>query len=252
MISIKNISKKYGELRALQDVSLDIQSHSFTSIIGTSGSGKTTLLRLLSLLEPPTEGSIFLNQTPWNKDNRREILSKIGYVIQDTGLLPHLTVKQNIYLPFQVSKTEVSTDIQNRAHMLAQALGLELETLEDRYPQQLSGGQKQRVAIIRALIQQPDILLMDEPFGALDALTKTEFIKSFIKLRKSLRQTVIMVTHDLRDAFYMSDQIALFHQGELQQVGKPAAFIETPKNSYVQEFMQSYFMESPVEKEAGI
>jgi osmoprotectant transport system ATP-binding protein len=200
--------------RILNGLSFPIEEGTVTAILGRSGSGKTTLLRTVNRMIVPTGGDVLVRGRSAADADLIELRRGIGYVIQETGLFPHFTVERNVGLVLE-AEGRARADRNARSHELLSAVGLEPETFTLRYPHQLSGGQRQRVGLARALAADPPILLMDEPFGALDPLTRAEMQDMLRALLGRMRKTVVLVTHDLDEALYLADRIVLLHEGRL-------------------------------------
>ena len=213
VIEFRDVSFSVSEQRILSDVSFSVESGETLILLGRSGSGKTTALKLINRLLTPTYGQVVVagrNNSQWDPIKLRR---SIGWVIQESGLFPHYTVERNIAVVPQLEHWGADR-VQSRVTELMQLVGLDA-SLRARYPHQLSGGQRQRVGVARALAADPQILLMDEPFGALDPITRAELQKEFLKLQQRLRKTVVMVTHDVREALLLGSRIALFEAGRL-------------------------------------
>jgi len=229
-LRIEGITKRWSStITALDNVSLDIKSGECVALIGESGSGKTTLLRTINRMVEPDSGVIWFNDRQTAELDPVTLRRQMGYVPQDGGLLPHWRVRRNVGLvPWLLGKN--GGDLADRALNL---VGLEPATFAARWPSDLSGGQRQRVAIARALAATPQVLLLDEPFGALDAITRAELQDAFRDLRRRLGATAILVTHDLREAIELADRIAVMHQGHVEQYAPPGELLATPATEYV-------------------
>ena len=229
-LRIDGVSKRWSStITALDNVSLDIASSECVALIGESGSGKTTLLRTINRMVEPDAGVVWFNDRKTSELDPVSLRRQMGYVPQDGGLLPHWRVRRNVALvPWLLGKN--GGDLADRALNM---VGLEPATFASRWPSNLSGGQRQRVAIARALAADPQVLLLDEPFGALDAITRAELQDAFRDLRRRLGTTAILVTHDLREAIELADRIAVMHQGRVEQYAVPATLLETPATEYV-------------------
>ncbi len=233
MIEIESITKRYDGVAVVDDVSMVIEPRSICVIVGTSGSGKTTLLRMINRLVEPTSGAIRLDGV----DNRSlpgyQLRRRIGYAIQGHGLFPHRTVAQNI----ATVPTLLSWDaarIKSRVDELMTLYQLDPEIYGSRYPHELSGGQQQRVGVARALAAEPNVLLMDEPFGALDPIIRTKAQEDLLAIQKRFGTTIILVTHDMEEAVHMGDRIAVMDAGRLVQYAKPAEILARPANAFVE------------------
>lgn len=228
----------YGDgARALDRVSLSVAPGCCLAILGTSGSGKTTLLRLVNRLLEPTSGSVDVRERPTREWNPIELRRSMGYVIQEAGLMPHLDVLRNVALPLRARGVPVG-EREARSLSMLELVGLPPATFARRKPHQLSGGQRQRVGVARALVTSPDLMLMDEPFGALDPITRRELVLEFNALRRRLGTTVILVSHDVREAILLADQLALVHEGRLLQTGSAAELRDHPADPFVARFFE--------------
>jgi len=201
-------------------------------LIGPSGSGKTTALRMMNRMVKPDQGSITIDNTSICSYDPVKLRRNIGYVIQEIGLLPHLTIQQNIGIIPSVSGWS-QVKIDNRVNELLELVSLDPEVYRDRYPRELSGGQKQRVGLARALAMDPSLMLMDEPFGALDPILRKQLQDEFLDLKQQLDKTILFVTHDMEEAFKVGDRLAIMQNGELIQVGTPDEIIANPANDFV-------------------
>ncbi len=237
MIQLKNINHSYGENQVLDDFNLHIPVHQTTVLIGPSGCGKSTILRLINGLIIPDSGKIFIDGVPLETANLREMRIKTGYVIQEGGLFPNLTARKNITLMAERMKWDYSA-IKNRIEELCQITHFPVEALE-QYPIELSGGQRQRICLMRALFLDPEIMLLDEPLGALDPIIRSDLQDSLLEIFNELNKTVLMVTHDLNEAAYLGDNIILISDGEIIQSGSINDLIESPANQFVTKFIQA-------------
>jgi sulfate/thiosulfate transport system ATP-binding protein len=231
-IELKSISKKFGEVTAVNDVNFTVNDGELMALLGPSGGGKTTVLRMIAGLEVPTEGDIFVrglrvNDLPVQKRN-------IGFVFQSYALFKNMTVFKNIAFGLKIKKWKTA-EAKARVMELLELFGL--SGLEKRYPHQLSGGQRQRVAIARALAPKPSVLLLDEPFGAVDAKIRQELREWLVKLHHDLNVTTIFVTHDQEEAMEVSNRIVIFSKGNLEQIGTPRDVYEQPRNEFVAGFV---------------
>ena len=236
MIKVEHLSKHFGKVKAVDDISFGVNEHETLVLLGTSGCGKTTTLKMLNRLIDPTAGNIYIN----NKnilEQQPEILRRgIGYVLQNNGLFPHYTVGENIAIVPQLLKWD-KKQTENRVSELLEKLHLSKDYL-NVYPNELSGGQQQRVGLARALIADPEVLLMDEPFGALDNVTKAKIHAEFKALDELKRKTIVMVTHDVQEAFELGDRICLMDAGKIVQQGTPIDLLFKPKNKFVRDFLK--------------
>ena len=236
MIKVEHLSKHFGKVKAVDGISFDVNEHENLVLLGTSGCGKTTTLKMLNRLIEPTHGKIFINSKNI-LDEQPEILRRgIGYVLQNNGLFPHYTVGENISIVPQLLKWD-KKQTEHRVSELLEKLHLSKDYL-NVYPNELSGGQQQRVGLARALVADPPVLLMDEPFGALDNVTKAKIHAEFKALDELKKKTIIMVTHDVQEAFELGDRICLTDKGKIVQNGAPADLLFKPKNQFVRDFLQ--------------
>ena len=231
-ISIRNISKRFGDFVALDDVSLEVDSGSLTALLGPSGSGKSTLLRIIAGLETPDGGEIVLS----GRDATALAPQKrnVGFVFQHYAPFKHLTVRENVAFGLKVRKRP-KAEIAKRVEELLNLV--QLQGLGHRYPAQLSGGQRQRMALARALAPEPQVLLLDEPFGALDARVRAELREWLVHLHDVVNVTTVFVTHDREEAMEISDQIAVMNKGALEQVGAPRELYDEPATDFVMRFV---------------
>lgn len=232
-ILIENVSKRFNKFIALNQVNLEIKNGSLVALLGPSGSGKSTLLRILSGLEEPDAGRIWLHgfNTTALKLQEREI----GFVFQNYALFPHMTIEQNIQ--FGLNVRNVETWISNqRVYELLQLM--QLEQYANKYPHQLSGGQRQRVALARALAIEPKVLLLDEPFSALDPKIRKQLRDWLRNIHKEIPVTTVFVTHDHIEAFELAQEIVVLNKGRISQIGTPQELIDSPSNNFVKEFLQ--------------
>jgi osmoprotectant transport system ATP-binding protein len=225
-----DVVKRYGETVALDRVSLVVESGESLALVGESGSGKTTLLRCFNRMVDPDAGAVRLGGRDAQTLDPIGLRRRIGYVQQEGGLMPHWSVLRNAAL---VPWLRGDADASDRARAALDMVGLPAEAYGDRRPSELSGGQRQRVAIARALASNPGVLLMDEPFGALDALTRAELHDAFSALRGEVRATVLLVTHDLQEAALLADRLAVLHGGRLEQVADAETLVRAPATDYV-------------------
>jgi sulfate transport system ATP-binding protein len=233
-IEVHHLSKRFGTVEAVSDVSFGVKEGELLALLGPSGSGKTTVLRIIAGLEMPSSGDILIDGIRVNDLSVQQ--RKIGFVFQHYALFKHLTVSQNVAFGLKVQKWP-RPDVAPRVAELLNLMGL--EGLDGRYPHQLSGGQRQRVAIARALAPRPSVLLLDEPFGAVDAKVRQELREWLIRLHDNLNVTSLFVTHDQEEAMEVSDRIIVFSKGRLEQVGRPAEVYEDPATEFVARFIGS-------------
>ena len=236
MIKFEKVGKSYKEKKILQDISFDIDNGTITTIIGESGCGKTTTLKMINRLIEPSTGIITINGENIKRKNPIKLRRNIGYVIQQTGLFPHMTVRENIEL---ISKLEGKrqNEIHERTLEMMKMVSLNPEDFLDRYPSELSGGQQQRVGIARAFATNPEIILMDEPFSALDPMTRISLQDELIKLQEKFHKTIVFVTHDMDEAIKISDKIAIMDNGYLVQYDTPEMILKHPANEFVKSFV---------------
>ncbi len=235
MIEFQNVYKSYKDKKILENINLVIEDNSIVVLIGESGCGKTTTLKMINRLIEPTKGKIMINGKDIKKTNPIKLRRSIGYVIQQTGLFPHLTIRQNIELISKLEKKEKKM-IQEKTMELMKMVGLSEELL-DSYPSELSGGQQQRVGIARAFATDPDIILMDEPFSALDPITRSSLQDEVIRLQDKLKKIIIFVTHDMDEAIKLADKIAIMEQGKVVQYDRPEKILKQPVNEFVRNFV---------------
>jgi osmoprotectant transport system ATP-binding protein len=237
MIEFRRVTKTFsGGQDAVKDFSLTVPTGSVTVLVGSSGCGKTTLLRMVNKMVDPTSGDILIDGHNVIDRDPVALRRKIGYVMQSGGLLPHRTVSQNIQTVPRLIGTP-KKEAARRAAQLMETVGLDLD-LAHRYPSQLSGGQQQRVGVARALAVDPNILLMDEPFGAVDPLVRRDLQRELIRLQQQMNKTVVFVTHDIDEAFLLGDQVVILQEGaRVAQRGTPAEIIAQPANDFVANFI---------------
>ena len=227
MIRLEHVTKSFGRYKALDDVSIVVEEGEFLTVIGRSGCGKTTMLRMINGLQKPDSGKVYAAGEDVGEADLIRLRRKIGYVIQNKGLFPHMTVEKNIiYVPV-ISGQKDKRQNRKLAEELIGLVGLEREML-DRYPEELSGGQQQRVGIARALASRPKLLLMDEPFGALDEITKRAMQNELLALQKKLGMTVVFITHDIREAMKLGDRVLVMEQGKIAQCDTPENVKKNP------------------------
>ena len=234
MLRAERVSKRFGPILALDAVSMDVRRAECVALIGESGSGKTTLLRCFNRLVDPDEGRVLVDGVDAAQLDPIALRRRIGYVPQDGGLLPHWRVRRNVELVPWLRRMQNSEELAERA--LAQ-VGLEPAVFADRWPRELSGGQRQRVAVARALAASPDVILLDEPFGALDAITRADLQVAFDGIRRELKISAVLVTHDLNEAFLLADRIVVMRQGRVEQEASPTELREAPATEYVRHLL---------------
>ena len=236
MIEFKNIKKSYKSKTILENFNLNIDNGKLVVLIGASGCGKTTLLKMINRLISITEGEILINGKNINNMDPIELRRGIGYVIQQTGLFPHMTVKENIeIIPKLMKKSE--SEIEQKTIELLNMVGLNPKEYLYRYPAELSGGQQQRVGVARAFATDAEIILMDEPFSALDPITRTELQEQLFNIQKEYNKTIVFVTHDMDEAINIADMICILKDGKIIQYDTPENILKNPENDYVEEFV---------------
>jgi osmoprotectant transport system ATP-binding protein len=236
LIEFKNVTKKFKNNTILSNISFEIGKGQLVAIIGASGCGKTTTLKMINKLIKITSGEIYINGQDINDEDVIELRRNIGYVIQQTGLFPHMTVKENIEIIPMVKKENVE-EITKRTYELMDMVGLNDEEFLHRYPTELSGGQQQRVGVARAFATNPDIILMDEPFSALDPITRCGLQDELINLQAKMKKTIVFVTHDMDEAIKIADKICIMNKGEIIQYDTPENILKNPINDFVSEFV---------------
>ena len=233
-ITLYALTKRYGAHRALDGASLSVAAGECVAIVGESGSGKTTLLRCVNRLVDPDSGRVAINGRDVRDTDPTELRRSLGYVPQDGGLMPHWRIARNVALVPWLCEM---SDADERADRALRVVGFDPPTIASRWPHELSGGQRQRVAMARALAAGQTCLLLDEPFGALDAITRAELQRSFRQMREEARFTAILVTHDLREAMFLSDRVAVMREGKIDQVAPPSELRANPATAYVAELL---------------
>ncbi|NRY63892.1 ABC transporter ATP-binding protein [Clostridium beijerinckii] len=236
MIEFKNVRKDFKNKTILKDITLKINRGELVAIIGSSGCGKTTTLKMINRLIKPTSGKIFINGEDIASKDVIKLRRNIGYVIQQTGLFPHLTIRENIEMIPKVEKLN-KVSIEKRTLELMDMVGLNSNDFLDRYPTELSGGQQQRVGVARAFATNPEIILMDEPFSALDPITRVQLQEELIDLQSKLKRTIVFVTHDMDEAIKIADKICIMNKGEIVQYDTPENILKNPINDFVSEFI---------------
>ena len=236
IIEFQNVTKKYSkDVTAVDGISMKINKGEFICLVGTSGSGKTTLMRMINRMNVPTNGKVLINGKDISKENPVKLRRSIGYVIQQIGLLPHMTIFENVAIVPRMLKWPESK-IKDRVESLAEKASLDKDYL-NFYPSELSGGQQQRVGVIRALAADQEIILMDEPFGALDPITRESLQKFTKNLQKELGKTIVFVTHDMDEAIALSDKIAIMDKGKLIQFDTPKNILTNPASEFVSDLL---------------
>ena len=236
MIRLEQVTKRYGETTAVNQLSLEIGEGEVCVLIGPSGCGKTTTLRMINRLIEPTAGRIFIDGRDTATVDAEKLRLSIGYAIQSVGLFPHMTVFNNIAVVPQLLLWE-NNRIVRRVGELLELVGLEPAEYTNKYPAQLSGGEAQRIGVARALAADPPILLMDEPFGAVDPLTRERLQAQFIHIQQEVNKTIVLVTHDLDEAIRLADRIAIMESGRLAQYDSPEIILSRPGSKFVRDFV---------------
>lgn len=236
MIKFDKVGKAYHEKKVLQDISFEIEDNAITTFIGESGCGKTTTLKMINRLIEPTSGTITIGEKDIKRMNPIALRRSIGYVIQQTGLFPHMTIKENIELMLKINQVSAKKRKEKVIEMM-EMVGLDPEEYLNRYPSELSGGQQQRVGIARAFASDPDIILMDEPFSALDPVTRVALQDELLKIQSKCAKTIIFVTHDMDEAIKISDKIAIMDGGKIVQYDTPEMILKHPANDFVKNFV---------------
>jgi len=236
MLKFKNIRKVFKNKTVINDISFTVNKGEFVVIVGPSGCGKTTTLKMINKLIPPTSGTIYLEDTNILKEDTIKLRRNMGYVIQQTGLLPHMTVGENIgIIPFLEKWPEKK--IHERTTELLIMVGMNPDEYIDRYPCELSGGQQQRIGVARAWATNPDIILMDEPFSALDPITRNQLQDELFNLQQESKKTIVFVTHDMDEALKLGDRICIMKDGDILQYDTPEEILNNPANDFVKEFI---------------
>jgi osmoprotectant transport system ATP-binding protein len=234
-LAAHDVRKTYGDVVALDGVSLEVARGTCSALVGESGSGKTTLLRCFNAMVVADSGTVAVDGEDVRSADAVRLRRSVGYVQQEGGLLPHWTIVRNVALvPWLAGDAEA----HERARRALDLVGLPSAEFGDRWPGELSGGQRQRAAFARALAGEPDVVLLDEPFGALDAITRVDVQRTFVRLRDELGFSVLFVTHDLREAFALADQVAVMREGRTEQIGPPAALRSAAESPYVAELLK--------------
>lgn len=239
MIKLENVTKVYPDgTEAVNNVSFEVEKGEFCVLLGTSGCGKTTTMKLINRLIPLTSGKIYIDGVDNTRMNPNQLRRSMGYAIQEIGLFPHMTVGQNIET-VPVLQGWSKAKRRKRAKELLKLVEMEPAEFLGKYPGELSGGQSQRVGVARALGADPPVLLMDEPFGAIDPITRTGLQDEFMKIQRAIKKTIIFVTHDIFEAVKMADRVALMNEGKLVQYDTPENLIHKPRNQFVRDFVGS-------------
>ncbi|UXR78732.1 MULTISPECIES: ABC transporter ATP-binding protein [unclassified Staphylococcus] len=236
MIKFENVSKRYGNKTVVDRVNIEVKEGEFFVLIGPSGSGKTTTMKMINRLIDLSEGYIYFKGKPISDYSVYEMRWDMGYVLQQIALFPHMTIRDNI-AQVPLMKQWHKQDIDARVDELLDMVGLPPEQFRDRMPSELSGGQRQRVGVVRALAVDPPVILMDEPFSALDPITREKLQDDLLALQSKIKKTIVFVTHDIEEAFKLGDRICLLNQGRVEQIGTPNEFVKAPKNEFVRQFI---------------
>jgi len=234
-LEARDLVKRYGDVLALDSVSLAVAAGERVALVGESGSGKTTLLRSFNRMVEPEAGEVLIDGAPVASRDPVVVRRSIGYVQQEGGLLPHWSVLRNASL---VPWLRGSAEAEEQAVRALGLVGLPAEEFGSRWPRELSGGQRQRVALARALASEPRVILLDEPFGALDAISRAELRRAFAELVRALSVTVLLVTHDIEEAFMLADRVAVMKDGHIEQVAQPDALRSSPDTPYVRDLLE--------------
>lgn len=237
MITFKNVGKTYPDgFEALKNIDFQIKEGELVALIGPSGCGKTTTMRMINRLIEPSKGTILIDGEDIANRNPVELRRNIGYVIQQIGLLPHMTIEDNISLVPRLKGWE-KEKYDGKVDELLDLVGLDPKTFKTRYPSELSGGQQQRIGVIRALAAEPPIILMDEPFSALDPISREQLQDELVKLQDTIKKTIVFVTHDMDEAIKIADKIAILNKGEIVQFDTPERILRHPANDFVKGFI---------------
>ncbi|WP_163653196.1 ABC transporter ATP-binding protein [Listeria sp. PSOL-1] len=239
MIRFENVTKEYIEDKiAVDHINLDIKDGEFFVFIGPSGCGKTTTLKMINRLISLTDGTIYIKERPISDYDIHELRYNIGYVLQQIALFPHMTIEENIAIVPEMKKWS-KEEIYNRTTELLEMVGLDPASYRTRKPEELSGGEQQRVGVVRALAANPSIILMDEPFSALDPLSRQKLQQDISNLQKKIKKTIVFVTHDMQEAIALGDRICLMQDGEIVQCDTPENILKNPETDFVRDFLES-------------
>jgi len=235
-IKFEHVNKTFVNKVVVNDLNLDIKQGELFVLVGNSGSGKTTSIKMINRLEDPSTGQILVNERPTTDYNVQKLRWKIGYVLQQIALFPNMTVAKNITLIPEIQGAKA--DLAEMAASLLEKVGLNPQEYAHRYPHELSGGEQQRIGILRAIASKPSIVLMDEPFSALDPLSRANLQELVINLHKQLHNTILFVTHDMNEALHLADRIGVMRDGKLLQVDQPQEILRHPANNFVRDFFK--------------
>lgn len=235
MIFFENVSKEFQGINVLDNITFTVGKGELLVLIGESGSGKTTLLKLINKLSLPTKGIIYVDGVNINEQNEITLRRNLGYVIQKTGLFPHMTVFENIRIIMKLENVK-KIEIKRRVQEVMELVGLPYEQYHDRFPSELSGGQQQRVGIARALVTDPEVILMDEPFSALDPITRESLQNEVILLQEKTKKTIVFVTHDMKEALHIADRICFLDKGKILQLDTVERILKHPNSKQVETF----------------
>jgi osmoprotectant transport system ATP-binding protein len=238
MIETVDLTKRYGDVAAVDALSLKVEDGELLVLLGGSGSGKTTTLKMINRLIEPTSGHVTIDGQDARAFEPYELRRRIGYVFQKIGLFPHMTIADNVAVTLTLIGWDASR-IRGRVDELLELVELAPDAVRERRPTELSGGQQQRVGVARALAASPRLMLLDEPFGALDPLTRDRLQQSFMRIRRQLGLTAIFVTHDMVEALLVGDRIAVMNEGRLVQIGSPRELLQDPADAYVRQLMET-------------
>lgn len=236
MITFDHVSKTYDHVMVVRDVSFTVNEGEVFVLVGPSGCGKTTTLKMMNGLVPLTKGTITIQGKPLQQFQMNELRWNMGYVLQQIALFPHMTIEENIAIVPEL-KEWPKEKIQARVEELMNLVNLSYEKYRHRYPSELSGGQQQRIGVVRALAADPDILLMDEPFSALDPISRRALQEELLMIQQTIQKTIVFVTHDMEEAMKLADRICLLNDGEIEQIGTPYELLHEANNAFVQKFI---------------
>ena len=236
LYKIVNGAVTLGNKTILEEINFEVKNQEHVAIVGRNGCGKTTLLKMINRLIQLTEGTIRINGKRISDYNIHELRWNIGYVLQQIALFPHMTIAENIAIVPEMKKWE-TTKIQQRVRELLEMVGLEPAQYSERKPNELSGGEQQRVGVVRALAADPEIILMDEPFSALDPISRTKLQNDLLELQRAINKTIVFVSHDMQEALKLGDRICVMKDGEIVQIGTPKEIIQNPANDFVRKFI---------------